>query len=146
MVVGMMFVASERLRRPKSTMKLPPGPPKLPIIGNLHQNLCQLGGGNELIHIALFKMSQKYGGIMTVWLGMKPTIIVSNHEGAWEVLVNKSTDYASRMVPYMSKYVTANWTTLFSSDHGPYWQSLRKGVQAFAMNPSAISTQTVSRK
>ncbi|XP_058112251.1 cheilanthifoline synthase-like [Magnolia sinica] len=146
MVVGVMFVVSEKLRKPKSTMKLPPGPPKLPIIGNLHQNLLQLGSGGELIYVTLFKLSQKYGGIMTVWLGMKPTIVISNHEGAWEVLVNKSADYASRMLPYMSKYITANWTTLFSSDHGPYWQSLRKGVQGFAMNPSSISSQTLSQE
>ncbi|XP_058115257.1 (S)-canadine synthase CYP719A21-like [Magnolia sinica] len=146
MVVGMIFIVLERRRRPKSTMKLPPGPPKLPIIGNLHQNLRQIGGGAELIYVTLFKMSQKYGGIMTTWLGMKPTIIISDHEGAWEVLVNKSADCASRMIPYLSKYVTANRTTLFSTDHGPYWQSLRKGVQGYAMNPSAISTQTLSQE
>ncbi|XP_058111712.1 (S)-canadine synthase CYP719A21-like [Magnolia sinica] len=91
-------------------------------------------------------MSQKYGGILTVWLGMKPTIVMSNHERAWEVLVNKSADHASRMLPYMSKYITANWMMLFSSDHGPYWQSLHKGVQGFAMNPSSISSQTLSQE
>ncbi|KAI3855570.1 hypothetical protein MKX03_006608 [Papaver bracteatum] len=82
-------------------MELPPWPPKLPIIGNLHQ----LNKGGELVHVTLAKMAQEHGKIMTVWFGGKqPLIVVSHHDAAWEVLVTKASDFSSRTLPYMSKF------------------------------------------
>ncbi|KAG9450864.1 hypothetical protein H6P81_010829 [Aristolochia fimbriata] len=74
----------------------PPGPPKLPIIGNLHQ----LQKGGPLVHITLAEKAKQYGKIMTVWFGTKPTIVVSDYGSVWEVLVTKSSDFASRSMPY----------------------------------------------
>ena len=50
--------------------KVPPSPPKLPIIGNLHQLAT-------LPHCSLHALSKKYGPIMFLDLGCAPTVVVS---------------------------------------------------------------------
>ncbi|RZC49613.1 hypothetical protein C5167_018048 [Papaver somniferum] len=120
------------------TMELPPGPRKLPVIGNLHQ----LNKGGELVHVTLAKMAQQHGKIMTVWFGgQQPSIVVSHHDAAWEVLVTKASDFSSRTLPYMSKFSSADWYTLATCNLGPFWQNLRKGLQTTTLNPHTFSAQ-----
>lgn len=121
-----------------NSMELPPGPWKLPIIGNLHQ----LNKGGELVHVTLAKMAQEHGKMMTVWFGGKqPSIVVSHYDAAWEVLVSKSSDFSSRTLPYMSKFTSADWHTLATSNLGSFWQTLRKGLQTTTLNPQTVSAQ-----
>nr|ANY58162.1 putative CYP719 [synthetic construct] len=139
-MVGVLIFMMEQslLWRRRSTQKWPPGPTKFPFIGNLYQ----LNKGGELVHVTLTKMAQQYGRIMTIWFGsQEPTIVVSDHELAWEVLVTKSSDYSSRTLPYLSRVTSADFHTLATCDLGPYWQTLRKGLQAFTINPHNISSQ-----
>ncbi|MCL7024742.1 hypothetical protein MKW94_027865 [Papaver nudicaule] len=119
-------------------MELPPGPKKLPIIGNLHQ-LNKVG---ELVHVTLAKMAQEHGKMMTVWFGgQQPSIVVSHYEVAWEVLVTKASDFSSRTLPYMSKFSSADWHTIATCNLGPFWQNLRKGLQTTTLNPHTFTAQ-----
>ncbi|KAF8406323.1 hypothetical protein HHK36_008409 [Tetracentron sinense] len=116
----------------------PPGPPKFPIIGNLHQ----IKKTGELIHLTLAKLAKVHGGMMTVWFGSwKPTIVVSDPDLAWEVLVTKASDFSSRTFPYRSKLTSADWHTLSTSNFGPHWHTLRKGLHNTTFNPQTIAAQ-----
>ncbi|PIA41454.1 hypothetical protein AQUCO_02200105v1 [Aquilegia coerulea] len=118
-------------------MKWPSGPKKLPIIGNLHQ----LGG--DVLHVALAKLAKVHGGVMTVWIGSwRSIIVISDVDKAWEVLVNKSSDYGARDLTEITKSVTASWRTISTSDVGALWQTLRKGLQNGALGPLNIAAQT----
>ncbi|KAF5192636.1 (S)-canadine synthase [Thalictrum thalictroides] len=121
-----------------SQMKWPSGPKKLPIIGNLHQ----LGG--DVLHVALAKLAKVHGGVMTVWIGSwRPIIVISDIDQAWEVLVNKSSDYGARDSPEILKNATARWHTISTSDVGAaFWQTLRKGLQSGALGPLNIAAQS----
>ncbi|KAF5199716.1 (S)-canadine synthase [Thalictrum thalictroides] len=120
-----------------SQMKWPSGPKKLLIIGNLHQ----LGG--DVLHVALAKLAKVHGGVMTVWIGSwRPIIVISDIDKAWEVLVNKSSDYGARDLTEITKTVTASWQTISTSDAGAFWQTLRKGLQSGALGPLNIAAQS----
>ncbi|XP_027117188.2 norfluorocurarine oxidase isoform X2 [Coffea arabica] len=69
--------------------KLPPSPPKLPIIGNLHQ----LG---QFPHRSLQSLSRKYGPLMLLELGSKPMLVVSSSNAACQILKTHDLSFASR--------------------------------------------------
>ncbi|GLT63746.1 hypothetical protein SLA2020_362850, partial [Shorea laevis] len=59
--------------------RLPPSPPKLPILGNLHQ----LGA---IPHNSFWKLSKKYGSVLLLHLGRTRVLIISSAVAARDVL------------------------------------------------------------
>nr|ANY58152.1 putative CYP719 [synthetic construct] len=135
-----LLLLSKLLLRSINTSKhhqWPPGPNKLPLIGNLHQFR------GDLLHQNFAELAQKYGKLMTVWIGsQQPFIVVTDPDLAWEVLVTRAVDYWSRQMLYLSRIISAGNRTLATSDGGPYWETLRRGLQSTALSPQTISSQT----
>nr|ANY58157.1 CYP719A17 [synthetic construct]BAG75116.1 cytochrome P450 [Eschscholzia californica] len=122
--------------RKSSKMVWPQGPKTLPIIGNMH-----LLGGTAL-QVVLHNLAKVHGSVMTIWIGSwRPVIVVSDIERAWEVLVNKSSDYSARELPDIIKYNTADCRTIATCDSGPHWSNLRKGLQNVALSPNNLAAQ-----
>ena len=76
----------------KGQPQLPPGPKALPLIGNLHSLDPQL-------HTYFASLSQTYGPICRLWLGIKLGIIITSPALAREVLKEQDTIFANRDVP-----------------------------------------------
>nr|ANY58168.1 putative CYP719 [synthetic construct] len=133
-VIATMFRKSSSI---SSKTEWPAGPKKLPVIGNLHQ----LGG--DVLHVVLANLAKVYGTVMTVWVGSwKPMIVISDIDRAWEVLVNKSSDYSGRAMPEITEIISAKGKTISTSDSGPHWSNLRKGLQNVALSPHNIAAQS----
>ena len=77
------------LFQPNTKKNFPPSPPKLPIIGNL----LQLG---QIPQRSLRDLSEKYGPLMLLHLGNKPTLVVSSANVAREVMKTHDLAFSDR--------------------------------------------------
>ncbi|XP_075493866.1 strychnine-11-hydroxylase-like [Primulina tabacum] len=107
------------LKLTKKKRKLPLGPKKLPIIGNLHQ----LG---KLPHRALIKLSKTYGDLMFLQLGSVPTLVVSSADMAREIFKKHDIIFSGRPVLYSLKRITYNLGTISVAPYGDYWREAKK--------------------
>ncbi|KAL0004374.1 hypothetical protein SO802_011935 [Lithocarpus litseifolius] len=103
----------------KFSKNLPPSPPKLPIIGNLHQ----LG---VLPHQSMWQLSKKYGSVMLLQLSGIRTVIISSADAAREVLKVHDLACCSRPPLACSKVFSYNYRDMAFSPYGDYWREIRK--------------------
>ncbi|KAG6468112.1 cytochrome P450 71A1-like [Zingiber officinale] len=117
---SLLLAGGREARTNPAIRKLPPGPAKLPIIGNLHQIR-----GN-LLHQSLWEFSKQYGPLMHLKLGQVSAIVVSSATLARDVL--KTFDLACCSRPHN---VSTSQLSYGSSDiafmpYGERWSQLRK--------------------
>ncbi|CAN7063119.1 unnamed protein product [Brassica oleracea var. botrytis] len=85
---------------------LPPGPTKLPIIGNLHQ----LQG---LLHRCLHDLSKKHGPVLFLRQGFVQMVVLSSSEAAEEALKTHDLECCNRlMTNALLKYIREEETDL----------------------------------
>ncbi|KAF7838235.1 cytochrome P450 71A1-like [Senna tora] len=117
LVVLTMLLLSHKSRKRRSN--LPPGPPAIPIIGNLHQ----LG---SMAHLSLQRLAAKYGPIIYLQLGQIPTVVASSARVAKEVLKTHDLALASQPQLFAAKHLFYNCTNVVFSPYGAYWRHIRK--------------------
>ncbi|XWS10338.1 hypothetical protein CRYUN_Cryun39dG0068000 [Craigia yunnanensis] len=98
---------------------LPPGPPKLPLIGNLHLFI-----GTQPPR-CLARLAQKYGPVMLLQLGKVSTVVISSAEAAKEVMKTHYSIFSERPCLYAAEYITYNFQDIVFS-HKDYWRQIRK--------------------
>ncbi|MFQ6627184.1 hypothetical protein Gotur_004874, partial [Gossypium turneri] len=116
-----LFQAFHLITRRKlgRTHKLPPGPPTIPIFGNLFQL------GDEP-HRALAKLANIHGDIMTLKLGQTTTLVLSSAAMAKEILQTHDAISCNRTVPGALRALQHHETGLPWMPVSTTWRNLRK--------------------
>ncbi|KAH7446047.1 hypothetical protein KP509_01G035300 [Ceratopteris richardii] len=114
------------LSRRSRDIRLPPGPPALPILGHIHK----LGPHP---HKSLQKLSSTYGPLMFLRFGSRPLIVASSPEMAREILQKQDQNFSWRFEISVHKVLHSCSTIVFSQP-GTYWRSIRQicAVELFA--------------
>lgn len=79
----------------------PPGPPTLPLIGNLHLMPKEKG------HLQFQKWAKEYGPIYSLVLGTRVIIVLSSDEAVKDLLDKRSAIYSSRPSMYLSQDIVS---------------------------------------
>ncbi|KAG9446573.1 hypothetical protein H6P81_012701 [Aristolochia fimbriata] len=101
------------------TLVLPPGPLRLPIIGNLHQV-------RDLTHRSLYSLSKQYGSLMFLKLGRRPLLVASSAEMAKEVMRSQDLQFCSRPTFVSQKKLSYNNRDIAFAPYSSRWREMRK--------------------
>ncbi|KAG2716520.1 hypothetical protein I3760_03G130600 [Carya illinoinensis] len=120
--------------------KLPPGPRRFPVFGNLHLLM------GEFPHRDLHRLAQKHGPIMYLRLGLKPAIVVSSPQAAELFLKAHDQVFASRPSLETAKHISYDQKSLVLAPYGSYWRNIRKMCSLELLTSHKINSFRSMRK
>ncbi|KAJ9177702.1 hypothetical protein P3X46_012892 [Hevea brasiliensis] len=109
-----------RNHKTRTNIHLPPGPRGLPFIGNLHQV------DNSSSYLYLWKLSQKYGPLMSLRIGFVPILVVSSAKIAKEIMKTHDLLFCGRPSMLSQQKLSYNGLDLTFAPYGSYWKEMRK--------------------
>ncbi|XVF77888.1 hypothetical protein PTKIN_Ptkin14bG0083800 [Pterospermum kingtungense] len=110
-------------KKPKNhnpRQKLPPGPPKLPLLGNLHLFM------GTLPHHCLRDLANKHGPLMHLQLGELSIVVISSPEAAQQVMQTHDVNFANRPYSFAASLILYKYTDIAFAPYGDHWRQLRK--------------------
>ncbi|XP_065882067.1 cytochrome P450 726A27-like [Euphorbia lathyris] len=102
------------------TSNQPPQPPKLPLIGNLHQLICLLP------HRRLAELAKIYGPFMQLQLGQVTAVVVSSPEVAKQLFKDNDIKVSNRCRVSAADIIFYNRQDIGFAPYGEYWRQMRK--------------------
>ncbi|KAJ9560348.1 hypothetical protein OSB04_005508 [Centaurea solstitialis] len=133
------FLLLLKLTFSKTIKNLPPSPPTLPIIGNLHQI------GNKP-HISIASFAEQYGPLISLHLGNQLLVVASSPETAMEILKVQDRSFSSRFVPSTFRQSSIIPYSLIWSDCNQTWRTLRTVCRTELFSAKAMETHSRVRE
>ncbi|XP_029026512.1 cytochrome P450 2F3-like [Betta splendens] len=115
LIIALLWLLSLRSGR---TLRLPPGPAALPVVGNLLQL------DKRAPFKTLSQLSEKYGPVLTVYLGRQRTVVLVGYDAVKEALVDQADDFTGRGPLPLLIRATRGYGLAVSN--GERWQQLRR--------------------
>ncbi|PSN72189.1 cytochrome P450 [Corynespora cassiicola Philippines] len=112
-------------------LRMPPGPTPLPFVGNK----LQLPKSQPWIQFQ--KWSKVYGPIFTIWIGRKPTVVISDPVIAVDLMEKRSTKYSSRPRMVAMGEILWDGASVLVQPYGKEWTTRRKLLHQ-ALTPKAL--------
>ncbi|XP_023641004.1 cytochrome P450 76C4-like [Capsella rubella] len=135
----LIFITSKSGRSPPQVSAVPPGPPRLPIIGNVH-----LIGKNP--HRSFADLSKMYGPVMSLKLGFLNSVVISSRDAAREVLRTHDQILSAR---YLNAAVQSNnhhdFSVAWLHPTSTRWRMLRKLSATQLFSPQRIEATKALR-
>nr|QWK52320.1 cytochrome P450 77A7 [Isatis tinctoria] len=143
LISGLVLIVITYWNHNSNREKLPPGPPGWPVIGNLFQ-FARSGKQffeyvEDLINI--------YGPILTLRLGSRTMIIISDASLAHEALIERGAQFATRPVETPTRKIfSSSEITVHSAMYGPVWRSLRRNMVQNMLSSNRLKEFGFARK
>ncbi|KAK6129775.1 hypothetical protein DH2020_036482 [Rehmannia glutinosa] len=118
-VIFLLIKKWNKSRKAHISVKLPPGPKTLPIIGHLHLM-------SALPHRSFRHLAEQFGPIMHLKFCEVPVIVVSSPEIAKQILKDNDPNFAERSESIVTKIMCYNGISIAFSPYGDYWRQMRK--------------------
>lgn len=125
-------------RVPKG-LKSPPGPWGWPLLGHV----LTLGRNP---HLALSRLSQRYGDVLEIRIGCTPVLVLSGLDTIRQALVRQGDDFKGRPDLYSFTLISDGQSMTFNPDSGPVWAARRRLAQnalksfSIASDPASSSS------
>ncbi|KAL8210520.1 hypothetical protein R6Q57_004957 [Mikania cordata] len=116
-----------------SAPKLPPNPPKLPIIGNLHKLV------GKPRHQVFWQLSKQYGPIMLFKMGSKSFIVISSPKMAKQIMKTHDHVFCSRPYSKSTERLTYNYLDIAFSPQSNHRREMRKILVSKLLGPKGAS-------
>ncbi|XP_074311244.1 cytochrome P450 77A2-like [Silene latifolia] len=124
-LLTLTYIVFRNKFKKSNKLRLPPGPPGWPVVGNLFQ----VANSGKYFFELVRELRPVYGPIFTMKMGSRTMIIVSNAELAHEALIAKGQLFASRPAETPTRKIfSCDKFTVNASYHGPVWRSLRRNM------------------
>ncbi|WOG89179.1 hypothetical protein DCAR_0208415 [Daucus carota subsp. sativus] len=132
-VIPLMMLPIIIMNKNRKQGRLPPGPKKLPVIGNLHQ----LG---QFPHQSLRRLSKKHSPLMFLQLGSVPTLLVSSAAIAKEIFKTSDLVFSSRPAMFAANKLGYKGSTITFAPYGEYWRKIKKIALVELLNPKRVQS------
>ncbi|CAN1285599.1 2-methylbutanal oxime monooxygenase [Linum perenne] len=120
LLIYLLIGGKKKNKSSPAVLNPPPGPPQLPVIGNLHQLDA------TSLYNSFHVMSQQYGHVMSLQLGHAPTVVISSSDGARQLMKDNDLDTCSRPLGAGAKKLSYNYLDVAFSPYSDYWREMRK--------------------
>ncbi|XP_020579050.1 cytochrome P450 71A21-like [Phalaenopsis equestris] len=122
-----------------SAVPLPPSPPKLPIIGNLHQL-------TQLPHRSLRALSDRHGPLMLLHLGRLPVLVASSPSVVREITQTHDHLFANRPFFKATHELFYRGRDVAFAPYGEYWREMKKMTILHLLSNKKVESYKQVRK
>ncbi|CAL1395942.1 unnamed protein product [Linum trigynum] len=135
-IISKLLISSKNKRHDQTS--LPPSPPSLPVIGHLHLL-------KEPIHRTLQTLSQQYGPIYLLSMGVRKLVVVSSPSLAEECFNKNDVVLANRPNMVAGRILNYNYTTVGAAPYGPLWRNLRRLTSVELLSTARLNSSLALR-
>ncbi|GAB1319456.1 hypothetical protein MFIFM68171_09666 [Madurella fahalii] len=112
--------------------RLPPGPPTLPVIGNLHQI------PTKRTHLKFAEWAKQYGEIFSLKVGPGTSIVISSPRLIKQLVDKKSNLYSRRPPSHVGNGIISGGDHLLLMQYSDQWRTCRKLVHQYFMEQMVV--------
>ncbi|KAM0934548.1 putative cytochrome P450 [Dioscorea sansibarensis] len=126
--ISVALLINQRERRER---RLPPNPPRIPILGNL----LWLTKPFSQLEPTLHHLRSKYGPIFTLYVGSRPVIFIMDGDLACRSLIRSGEVFADRPPPLSTSALNPNLHSINNTSYGHLWRLLRRNLVLEVIHP-----------